>query len=123
MAYLNREWPRFAPYDAPVPTVPFHSEALMGKARLDHVLPQCTSCGLVGSLTCKDPGCHGAGRGDHAALHSFSHDLKACSGCRAVYYCDVRCQRRDWSRHKVQCRTAPAAPTALAAPTAPAAPQ
>ena len=26
-----------------------------------------------------------------------------CSRCRDVYYCDVKCQSKDWKRHKKQC--------------------
>ena len=30
-------------------------------------------------------------------------DLKACSGCKVVRYCSVRCQKRDWKYHKANC--------------------
>jgi hypothetical protein len=28
-----------------------------------------------------------------------------CSGCRKVCYCNVSCQRQDWSRHKLECKS------------------
>ncbi|RCN35574.1 MYND finger [Ancylostoma caninum] len=30
--------------------------------------------------------------------------LKCCSGCSAVYYCGVQCQRNDWPDHSAECR-------------------
>ena len=30
--------------------------------------------------------------------------LSKCSGCRTVSYCSRECQRRDWKKHKVQCK-------------------
>ncbi|RDX49821.1 hypothetical protein OH76DRAFT_1403422 [Lentinus brumalis] len=30
--------------------------------------------------------------------------LKQCARCRDVLYCDGKCQRQDWSRHKERCR-------------------
>ena len=30
--------------------------------------------------------------------------LKACSGCKAVYYCGVFCQKTDWPEHKARCK-------------------
>jgi TPR repeat protein len=28
-----------------------------------------------------------------------------CSGCKRVRYCDVKCQKGDWLRHKPECKT------------------
>ena len=41
--------------------------------------------------------CNGCGQG-------ASVDVKICSGCRAVKYCDGRCQRKHWKSHKVLCQ-------------------
>lgn len=30
--------------------------------------------------------------------------LKKCARCEKVYYCSVECQRKDWARHKIECR-------------------
>eukprot|EP01084_Bolivina_argentea_P149312 260842_1 len=27
-----------------------------------------------------------------------------CSGCKRVYYCNVKCQTKDWKRHKKECK-------------------
>ena len=29
---------------------------------------------------------------------------KFCSRCKMVYYCNVSCQRDDWSKHKKKCK-------------------
>lgn len=29
--------------------------------------------------------------------------VKKCSRCHTQYYCDTSCQRKDWSKHKVNC--------------------
>merc|ERR1712098_665312 len=34
----------------------------------------------------------------------FKEKLKFCSRCRNVYYCSPECQKRDWKRHKADCR-------------------
>ena len=31
-------------------------------------------------------------------------DLKSCSGCRAVFYCDSNCQKAHWKEHKKACK-------------------
>jgi hypothetical protein len=30
---------------------------------------------------------------------------KRCSRCKSIFYCDVRCQRKDWPRHKLGCKS------------------
>jgi MYND finger len=32
-----------------------------------------------------------------------SRKLMCCSGCNIMQYCDARCQRSDWSKHKTTC--------------------
>ena len=29
--------------------------------------------------------------------------LSACSGCKCVFYCGKKCQKRDWKQHKIKC--------------------
>eukprot|EP00121_Abeoforma_whisleri_P016259 Awhi_evm2s14925 len=42
---------------------------------------KCSSCGIV------------------------SNSLSVCNGCKAVKYCNKKCQRADWKAgHKVDCR-------------------
>jgi len=33
-----------------------------------------------------------------------SQDMKRCSKCKAVRYCNFRCQRNDWKMHKNMCK-------------------
>ena len=35
--------------------------------------------------------------------------LRSCGQCHRAYYCDRKCQRRDWKRHKPACQAAVAA--------------
>ena len=30
--------------------------------------------------------------------------LLKCGGCKSIWYCDVKCQKKDWKRHKSTCR-------------------
>lgn len=32
-------------------------------------------------------------------------ETRRCSGCYMVWYCDVACQRKDWSNHKTNCKS------------------
>lgn len=45
----------------------------------DDGAPQCPNCGAI-------------------------NDLKACSRCKAVFYCDAECQRYMWPQHKRVCK-------------------
>lgn len=29
--------------------------------------------------------------------------MKSCKGCRAVWYCNKKCQIQDWNNHKSKC--------------------
>ena len=31
-------------------------------------------------------------------------DKKKCSNCKLVYYCNQKCQKKDWSSHKKVCK-------------------
>ncbi|UXI19942.1 tyrosine phosphatase domain-containing protein 1-like [Sarcoptes scabiei] len=31
-------------------------------------------------------------------------NLKNCSDCKRLYYCDRLCQKKDWKQHKLECR-------------------
>lgn len=33
--------------------------------------------------------------------------LRRCGGCKLNQYCDAKCQREDWPRHKASCSKAP----------------
>lgn len=33
-----------------------------------------------------------------------SNELRKCSRCKRVYYCDKECQRKSWKKHKKDCR-------------------
>lgn len=45
--------------------------------------------------TYKGPRCENCGR---------MHDLKKCSRCKEVFYCDTNCQSINWSVHKSNCK-------------------
>ena len=45
-------------------------------------------------LRCSPPACRGCGR---------ERVPKLCGQCRETPYCDERCQRLDWPRHKLEC--------------------
>lgn len=34
---------------------------------------------------------------------NFSNSLKQCGKCKKLNYCDIKCQRNDWSLHKLEC--------------------
>lgn len=34
---------------------------------------------------------------------SFRENLKKCSNCKYMYYCDSLCQKIDWKKHKYEC--------------------
>lgn len=33
----------------------------------------------------------------------YDQKMKKCSGCRRVYYCSVKCQKKDWTGHEKIC--------------------
>ncbi|CAD7972877.1 unnamed protein product [Amoebophrya sp. A120] len=36
---------------------------------------------------------------------SASVQLRACTGCKRVYYCSRECQKREWKSHKLDCKS------------------
>ena len=46
------------------------------------------------SQVCGNPSCSGSGA---------RVELKRCSGCSAVWYCSIQCQRNHWKEHKARC--------------------
>ena len=39
-------------------------------------------------------------------LETKDKQLKRCSRCKKVYFCDVNCQKRVWKKHKMECQPA-----------------
>ena len=50
---------------------------------------------------------------------SIVKEVKSCSGCKRVYYCSRACQRKDWSAHKLECRSSEALPAGELVPASP----
>jgi hypothetical protein len=47
----------------------------------------------------------------HGCSNQESVKTKWCKGCGQVRYCNIHCQRKDWTSHKNACRSsAPSAP-------------
>jgi len=44
----------------------------------------------------RDPEC--------AFCHSKTGTLKRCLGCKEVSYCNTKCQKRHWKKHKPDCQ-------------------
>lgn len=57
-------------------------------------------------LTTTCSGCLTPANSADPPLPLMQIDVRACSGCRAVAYCSVRCQRLDWTTggHKAECK-------------------
>ncbi|KAH9885997.1 hypothetical protein C8Q73DRAFT_658897 [Cubamyces lactineus] len=75
------EWKRYAPYVTRIAISP-----LFAVSYLETVgrVPEAHKCSV----------CRGRGQ----------PKLKACSGCTKVRYCSQACQKKDWPRHKPQCK-------------------
>ncbi|KIK63967.1 hypothetical protein GYMLUDRAFT_40181 [Collybiopsis luxurians FD-317 M1] len=56
-------------------------------------------CVAAGYIMCAFSGCPKA-RFDS----SISFELKECSRCQVTRYCSTDCQKRDWRRHRQECR-------------------
>lgn len=39
-----------------------------------------------------------------SVCHFASKKMMSCSGCRATHYCGAVCQKKDWKKHKFQCK-------------------
>jgi hypothetical protein len=35
----------------------------------------------------------------------LSESFSVCGKCKSVYYCSIKCQRADWQRHKITCKS------------------
>ena len=53
------------------------------KSDFDEVFQSCSACGHI------------------------EHKMKVCSQCRASFYCNEECQRKDWPTHKFICQGGP----------------
>ena len=40
---------------------------------------------------------------DYNNCNKILKTLNACKGCRCVYYCSKKCQKKDWKQHKINC--------------------
>ena len=38
-----------------------------------------------------------------SACNKWKQNLKRCTSCKKVYYCDGECQKKDWLVHKISC--------------------
>jgi len=53
-----------------------------------------------------DDGLYFASGCARSGCYSYADDeLKFCSSCRVVKYCSKECQKADWKKHKLQCKT------------------
>ena len=52
--------------------------------------------GICGGKACVGPACSGCG--------VLKAKMRKCSNCHFAYYCTEKCQRNDWSQHKLVCR-------------------
>ncbi|KAJ8495750.1 hypothetical protein ONZ51_g1508 [Trametes cubensis] len=75
------EWKRYAPYVTRIAISPLFAVSYLETIGRD---PEAHKCSV----------CRGRGK----------PKLKACSGCAKVRYCSQVCQKKDWHRHKPQCK-------------------
>merc|ERR1712146_412965 len=53
-----------------------------------------------------DAGSHRAVAMEACAVCATVCDIQLCVQCLSIGYCSRECQKRDWSRHKHECRAA-----------------
>ncbi|OJT01820.1 hypothetical protein TRAPUB_7727 [Trametes pubescens] len=75
------EWRRYAPYVTRIAISPLFAVSYLETVGRDPAAHKCSVC---------------RGRG--------TPKLKGCTGCHKVRYCSQACQKKDWPRHKLQCK-------------------
>ncbi|KAI0364270.1 hypothetical protein BV20DRAFT_956586 [Pilatotrama ljubarskyi] len=75
------QWRKFAPYVTRIAISPLFAVSYLETVGRD---PEAHKCSV----------CRGHGK----------PKLKACTGCRKARYCSQECQKKDWPRHKTQCK-------------------
>lgn len=73
---------------------------------MQNVMAYLQGAGPTRVMSLSDPA---AGAPACAACFATDKPLRKCSGCSAVRYCGVECQRTHWPRHRAQCQRARAA--------------
>jgi hypothetical protein len=61
---------------------------------------------------CNNPGCKEFAGGSEAGLVAGSRGR--CSGCKAAWYCSIKCQKAHWTLHKPTCKRLKAGTTTAA---------
>ncbi|KAI0816053.1 hypothetical protein BC628DRAFT_1334426 [Trametes gibbosa] len=75
------QWRKYAPYVTRIALSPLFAVSYLETVGGDPAAHKCSVC---------------RGRG--------TPKLKACTGCLKIRYCSQRCQKKDWPRHKAQCK-------------------
>ncbi|TBU65167.1 hypothetical protein BD310DRAFT_866887 [Dichomitus squalens] len=76
-----KEWRRLAPYVTRLALSPLFAVSYLESVGRDPTLHKCSVC-------------RGKGK----------PKLMTCKGCQRVRYCSTACQKKDWPRHKAQCK-------------------
>ena len=42
---------------------------------------------------------------NYCNISNEKKSLLKCSGCNIYYYCSIDCQRKDWIKHKIICKS------------------
>ena len=87
-------WDDASPYAVRVALSPTFAVPLVE----DVVDPESMTLGGSGSSSGpKSDTCRACGKGEG------EDPLKKCSGCKRVKYCSVKCQKKDWKKHRMEC--------------------